>query len=98
MKDNGRAIAIVGLGCMLPDAPNPAAFWDNVLNKRYSITEVPPERWKVDDYYDPDPTAPDKTYSKIGSWVRDFEFDWKKYRLPPRVANAMDQGQQWAVT
>jgi acyl transferase domain-containing protein len=30
--------------------------------------------------------------------VRGFEFDWKQYRMPPRVANAMDQGQQWAVS
>jgi acyl transferase domain-containing protein len=96
--NNSRTIAIVGLGCILPDAPNPATFWNNLIHKRYSITEVPPERWSVKDYYDPDPLAPDKTYSKIGSWVRGFEFDWKQYRMPPRVAHAMDQGQQWAVT
>ena len=67
-------------------------------NKRYSITEVPPDRWSIADYYDPDPAAPDKTYSKIGGWVRGFEFDWKQYHIPPRVAAAMDEGQQWAVT
>ncbi|RIK35107.1 MAG: beta-ketoacyl synthase, partial [Chloroflexi bacterium] len=66
--------------------------------KRSSIAEVPPERWSIDAYYDPDPAAPDKTYSKIGSWVRGFEFDWKRFRVPPKVAAAMDEGQQWAVT
>ncbi len=30
--------------------------------------------------------------------MRGFEFDWKRFRIPPRVAAAMDQGQQWAVT
>jgi len=93
-----RAIAIVGLGCILPEAPNPTAFWNNIIGKRYSITDVPPERWSAKNYYDPDPLAPDKTYSKIGGWVRGFEFDWKQYRMPPRVASAMDQAQQWAVT
>ena len=93
-----RAVAIVGLGAVLPDAPNAPAFRDNVWGKRYSIIEVPPERWNADDYYDPDPTAPDKTYSKIGSWVRGFEFDWKRFKIPPKVAEAMDEGQQWAVT
>jgi acyl transferase domain-containing protein/NAD(P)-dependent dehydrogenase (short-subunit alcohol dehydrogenase family) len=96
--NHSRAIAIVGLGCILPDAPDVSAFWNNIVGKRYCISEVPPERWSVDDYYDPDPTVPDKTYSKIGGWVRGFEFDWKQYRMPPRVARAMDQGQQWAVT
>jgi malonyl CoA-acyl carrier protein transacylase len=93
-----RAVAIVGVGAILPDAPNAPAFWENIVNRRYSITEVPPERWSIADYYDPDPKAPDKTYSKIGGWVRGFQFDWKRYRMPPKVTAAMDQGQQWAVT
>ena len=93
-----RAIAIVGVGAILPDAPSARAFRDNVWGGRYSITEVPPERWSVADYYDPDPAAPAKTYSKIGSWVRGFAFDWKRWHIPPRVAAAMDEGQQWAVT
>ena len=93
-----RAIAIVGVGAILPDAPNARAFRDNVWAGRYSITEVPPGRWSVEDYYDPDPAAPAKTYSKIGSWVRGFSFDWKRWHVPPRVAAAMDEGQQWAIT
>ncbi|MBK7215556.1 MAG: acyltransferase domain-containing protein [Candidatus Promineofilum sp.] len=98
MDSAERAIAIVGVGAMLPDAPNAAAFWNNITGKRYSITETPADRWSIADYYDPDPKAPDKTYSKIGGWVRGFEFDWKRFRLPPRVAAAMDEGQQWAIT
>ncbi len=93
-----RAVAIVGVGAILPDAPNAPAFWRNVREGRYSITEVPQERWSPADYYDPDPKAPGKTYSKIGSWVRGFSFDWKRFHVPPRVAAAMDEGQQWAVT
>ena len=93
-----RAVAIVGLGAILPDAPNARAFWANIMNRRYSITETPPDRWRLADYYDPDPTAPDKTYSKIGGWVRDFTFDWQRYRMPPKVAQAMDLSQQWATT
>src|SRR6187455_2941380 len=100
MVDAGhRAIAIVGAGAVLPDAPNVAAFWQNVKNGRYSITDVPPGRWNPDLYYDPDPAAPDKTYSKIGGWVR--ECDWNpiawRLPLPPRVAAAMDDTQKWAV-
>ena len=87
-----RAIAIVGVGAILPDAPSAPDFWNNIVNKKYSITEVPPERWSPDDYYDPDPLAMDKTYSKIGGWIRGFEFDWRKFRMPPKVAAAMDPG------
>ena len=98
LSSKKRAVAIVGVGAILPDAPTAPDFWNNIINKKYSITEVPPERWSPDDYYDPDPQAADKTYSKIGGWIREFEFDWRKFRMPPKVAAAMDLGQQWAVT
>jgi acyl transferase domain-containing protein/acyl carrier protein len=94
-----RAIAIVGTGAVLPDAPNVAAFWQNVKTGRDCITEVKPDRWDQALYYDADPAAPDKTYSKIGGWVREFDWNPMKWKLaiPPRVADAMDIGQQWAV-
>ena len=57
-----RAIAVVGVGAMLPDALGAPAFWNNIVGKRYNISETPPERWSLADYYDPDPAAPDKTY------------------------------------
>jgi len=98
MDSSDRAIAIVGVGAILPDAPSAAGFWNNIIGKRYSITETPPERWSITDYYDSDPKTPDKTYSKIGGWVRGYEFDWKRFRVPPKVAASMDEGQQWAVT
>ena len=100
MEDTGyRAIAIVGAGAVLPDARNAAAFWENVKDGRYSITEVPPDRWNPALYYDPDPSVRDKTYSKIGGWVRDFEWDPLKWRLPlpPRVVDGMDTAQKWAI-
>ncbi len=100
MEDTSyRAIAIVGVGAILPDAPNVATFWQNIKNSRYSITEVTPDRWDSNSYYDADPNAADKTYSKIGGWVREYTWDPMKWHLPipPRVADAMDVAQQWAV-
>src|SRR5512146_2503855 len=95
-----RAIAVVGVGAVLPDAPNVSVFWDNVKQGRYSVTEVQPARWDPALYYDPDPNAPDRTYSKIGGWVREHVWDPMKWHLPipPRVANAMDEAQQWAIS
>jgi acyl transferase domain-containing protein len=94
-----RAIAIVGVGAILPDAPDAKTFWSNVQGGRYSITDVTPDRWDPALYYDPDPHAPDKTYSKIGGWVRDAPWDPMAWRLPvpPKVAEAMDGGQKWAI-
>jgi malonyl CoA-acyl carrier protein transacylase len=95
-----RAIAIVGAGAVLPDAPDVPAFWTNVKSGRYSITEVNPDRWDPALYYDPDPAAPDKTYSKIGGWVREHSWDPMKWHMaiPPRVVDAMDDAQKWAIS
>jgi acyl transferase domain-containing protein/acyl carrier protein len=94
-----RAIAIVGLGAVLPDAPNVPAFWNNVKTGRYCISEVSPERWNPALYFDEDHSAPDKTYSKIGGWVREFNWNPMKWRMPipPRVVDAMDVAQTWAI-
>ena len=100
MQDTAnRAIAIVGLGAILPDAPNVPAFWENIRRGRYSISEVRADRWDPSFYFDLDPAAPDKTYSKIGGWVRDYPWDPAKWHLaiPPRVTDAMDQAQKWAI-
>ncbi|MCX7609056.1 MAG: acyltransferase domain-containing protein, partial [Anaerolineales bacterium] len=92
-------IAVVGLGAILPEAPDVSTFWHNIRSARYSITEVPPERWDVNLYYDPDPRAPDKTYSKIGGWVRGFRFEPLKLGIPipPKIQQDMDEAQQWAI-
>ncbi len=100
MEDTAhRAIAIVGVGAILPDAPNVSAFWENVKNSRYSISEVTPDRWDASYYYDPDHSAPDKTYTKIGGWVREAPWEPMKWRIPvpPRVVDAMDGTQKWAI-
>lgn len=96
--ESERAVAIVGLGAILPDAPDVSSFWTNLTHGRYSISEVT-DRWDAGLYYDPDPKAPDKTYSKIGGWVRDYEWDPIKWGMPvpPRVGDMMDPAQKWAV-
>ena len=48
-----NAAAIVGVGAIMPDAPDAATFWRNVTTGRYSISEVDPERWDPALYYDP---------------------------------------------
>ncbi|GII05555.1 type I polyketide synthase [Planobispora takensis] len=93
-------VAVVGVGAIMPDAPDAAAFWANVKGGRYSISDVPAERWDPALYYDPDPKAPDKTYSRIGGWVREFPWDPLGWRLavPPTVAAQLDDGQKWAIS
>ncbi len=92
-------IAVVGVSAIMPDASDADSFWANIRSGRYSISDVPAERWDPDRYYDPDPAAPYKTYSRIGGWVRDYVWtpmDWR-LPLPPAVAAQLDEGQKWAI-
>ena len=95
-----RAVAVVGVGAVLPDAPNARAFWENVRSGRYSISDVPEGRWDPSLYYDADPKAVDKAYSKIGGWVTEWDWDPMAWRLPipPKVSDAMDRAQIWAIS
>src|SRR5664280_2290535 len=94
-----RAIAIVGLEAVMPGARDGATFWQNIKHKVYSISEVQPDRWDPALYYDADIAAPDKCYTKLGGWVRDFEWEPMKWRLPipPKVSEQLDDGQRWSV-
>ena len=91
--DGDMSIAIIGLGARLPGAMGVKTFWENVQNKVYAIRETPKDRWDPELYWDPDPEVPDKTYSKIGGWITDFEFDRKRYRIPPMVIQSLDPTQ-----
>ena len=93
-------VAVVGLAAIMPMAPDGDAFWANITGGRYCITEVTPDRWDSALYYSPDHSARDKTYSIIGGWVREFEWDPIRWRLPipPTVAAQMDEGQRWALS
>ncbi|MFW9866338.1 MAG: beta-ketoacyl synthase N-terminal-like domain-containing protein, partial [Candidatus Thorarchaeota archaeon] len=90
-------IAIVGLGGLFPDAENIQQYWSNIVNKVNSITEVPKDRWDPNIYFDKDHSSLDKTYTKIGGFVKKFEFQSIKYRIPPKMAERMDLVQKWAI-
>jgi acyl transferase domain-containing protein/acyl carrier protein/predicted alpha/beta-fold hydrolase/protein-L-isoaspartate O-methyltransferase len=83
-------VAIVGMGCRFPGAPNPDAFWDLLHNGVDAIAEVPPDRWDVDAWYDPDPDA-GKMYTRSGGFLPGVDrFDTAFFGISPREATSMD--------
>ena len=90
-------IAMIGVAGVFPQAHNAQEYWDNILHKIDCITDVPPSRWNVDDYYDPDPDAPDKTYAKRGGFIPDVAFDPLEFGLPPNILEVTDVSQLLAL-
>ncbi len=90
-------IAIVGLSAIFAKAANLPEYWDNIVKKIDSITDVPLSRWNIDDYYDADPTQPDKTYCKRGGFIPDISFDPLEFGLPPNILELTDVSQLLAL-
>ncbi len=93
-------IAVVGMACMFPGAPDTKAFWANILAGRNSITEVPRERWNPDFYYDPEATganAGQKTPSKWGGFLPEVSFDPIAYGIPPKSLGAIEPVQMLSL-
>lgn len=90
-------IAVVGRGCVLPDALTPEAFWRNVIARRISLGPVPQDRWGVPTTSAPDNLRP--TNSGIGGVVRGFEdtFDPTGYALAPSEILRLDPLFQWVL-
>jgi len=90
-------IAVVGIGCTLPDADHPERVWENILAKKYSINEMPADRFDRSLYYDPDKTAEDKTYTILAGHITDFEFDWERFGYAKDKAARLSRSQQMVL-
>ena len=89
-------VAIIGLGCRLPGNANDAeAFWQLLRDGVDTVREVPAERWAIDAFYDPDPAAPGKMYTRKGSFLENIDqFDPQFFGIMPKEAHAMDPQQR----
>jgi hypothetical protein len=83
-------VAIVGISAFLPGADTVDTYWENLLDGKNAVTEIPRHRWDHRIYFDADPTAQDKIYSKWGGFLPDMPFDPMKFGLPPRSIKAID--------
>jgi thioester reductase-like protein len=88
-------IAVVAMACRFPGGDGPEAFWQLLRDGREAITEVPPERWRLADYYDPNPHALGRTHSRHGGFLPGvFEFDPERFGISQTEAEAMDPQQR----
>jgi acyl transferase domain-containing protein/NADPH:quinone reductase-like Zn-dependent oxidoreductase/short-subunit dehydrogenase/ubiquinone/menaquinone biosynthesis C-methylase UbiE/acyl carrier protein len=89
-------IAITGIGCRFPGgAATPSAFWQLLRNGVDAISEVPPDRWDLRAYYDPDPKKPGKMNTRWGGFLQNIDkFDALFFGISPREAALMDPQQR----
>jgi len=86
-------VAIVGMACVLPGAPDAGVFWDNVVGGVDATSEVPPDRWDPV-FYDPESTAPDRFYCRRGGFVDEYAtFDPLAFGIMPAAAEGAEPDQ-----
>jgi acyl transferase domain-containing protein/NAD(P)H-dependent flavin oxidoreductase YrpB (nitropropane dioxygenase family)/NADP-dependent 3-hydroxy acid dehydrogenase YdfG len=90
-------IAIVGVGCILPGAPDVETLWANILDKVDAIREIPAERWDWRRMYDSDPGARDKVYSRWGGFIDPVALDPLALGLPPKSLESIEPFQLLAL-
>ncbi|NEQ95287.1 MAG: acyltransferase domain-containing protein [Cyanothece sp. SIO2G6] len=89
-------IAIVGMACRFPGGANSVdKFWQLLTEGFDGICEIPGDRWKADDYYDPQWDKPGKMKTRHGGFVGHLrEFDANFFGITPREANVLDPQQR----
>ena len=90
-------IAVVGLSVLFPGSTDARGFWKDILEGKDLIREVPESHWLVEDYYDPDPAAPDKTYGRRGAYLEAVPFAPLDHGIPPSIVPATDTAQLLAL-
>ena len=90
-------IAIVGMSSLFAGSHDVLGFWRDIVSATDRITDVPPHNWLIDDYYSPDPAAPDMTYAKRGGYLDPLPFNPMEYGLPPKTIPSTDSAQLIAL-
>ncbi len=90
-------VAIVGVGCILPGAPDIPTYWANILDGVDAVDEIPSERWDWRRMYDPEASTPDRVNSRWGGFIDPVAFDPLAAGIPPRSLSSIEPFQLLAL-
>jgi acyl transferase domain-containing protein/phosphopantetheinyl transferase len=83
-------IAIVGMACMFPRAPDLEAFWANILGKVNAIGQ-PVDEWGAERHFHPDDPDRSRVSTTAGGFLGDlYAFDGFEFGIMP---NSLDGGE-----
>ncbi|AKL76887.1 type I polyketide synthase [Bacillus velezensis] len=96
--DGSSDIAVIGMSGMFPKAENQHDFWNNLMENKDCVTEIPEDRWDSS-YYSEEKTAEYASYSKWGGFIdHPDQFDPLFFSVSPWEADLMDPQQKLYVT
>nr|WP_314465332.1 SDR family NAD(P)-dependent oxidoreductase [uncultured Clostridium sp.] len=93
------SIVIVGMSGKFPMAEDIEELWENLINEKDCIKEIPKERWDWREYYGNCKQEENKTEIKWGGFIDGVdEFDPAFFGISPREAELMDPQQRLLMT
>src|SRR5258707_4487349 len=89
--ERAARFAIVGYAARFPGAQDADGFWDVLRDGRDAISEVPKDRWDVDEFFDQEAGAPGKIVTRRAGFVDDVTgFDAPFFGMSAREVRLMD--------
>ena len=80
-KAEDRAIAVVGMGCVFPGATGLEKFWNALQSGLDPKTAAPASR---------SAGRAENDIGQVAGFVTDFEYDWRKHKVPPKQVQEAD--------
>jgi acyl transferase domain-containing protein/NAD(P)-dependent dehydrogenase (short-subunit alcohol dehydrogenase family) len=89
-------IVVVSAACRVPGNVNSTdEFWEMLMSGTDCVTDIPPSRFDIDPFYDPNLNAIGRSYTRKGAFMSQVEsFDHEFFGIPILEARAMDPQQR----
>ncbi|WP_158265410.1 type I polyketide synthase [Blastopirellula marina] len=81
-----RAIAVIGMGCILPGADQLDQLWQMIQSGTDPKGPPPEDRWSPQNLQ----KAAAKGISPRGGYITNYQYDWRKHRVPPKQVQEAD--------
>ncbi len=89
-----EAVAIVGMACTFPKAPDIEIFWRNIVEKVDAVTQAPANRWDVSRFYDPRVADGSKIYGRRGGYLDSpWAFNPGEFGIMPKAVEGGEPDQ-----
>ena len=95
-REKNEPIAIIGTACRFPGGANtPESYWEMLYSGTNAVSDIPADRWDLNAYYDADPKATGKMYTRRGGFIDGIDqMDASFFGISPREAACMDPQQR----
>ena len=95
-KIDNYDIAIIGMGCVFPEANSTEEYWTNILSGNEYVKDMPEHLWPMKQFWSAERMA-HKSVTIKGSFLKDFDFNPIEYGIPPKNLEGVDRAQLVAI-